>query len=624
MNNHEGQKLVPSLAQKLIIELFAGQTAQLQEIKTKVEEVHQERRGLPLTAKYSPVSSALRKLKESGVAENPQPGVWSIPIRTLDDFIKWTNKFNEGEYVFRGVPNAAFEIQASASLRPHVIEQMYIEKQHDEEKRNYNKYLYINKELITKSKQRGYDKKGGKEFNILDILAELQHYGAATCLIDFTCSAQIALWFACQPYQKSKDEHQDKKDKKKETEDSIKHVNGKVYAVKHVPPRSSGLPKCIEITPEFLEKDTEKKKDISYFLKEEKDAPLYYYQPKYQNHRIIAQQSVFLFGQYKFKADNECVIAADCKGKILNELHKSSGLTEDKLFPDFEGFATWVHSKDSPYTEPTPSALKARSRTVFDKSHATEIEFEKVIGDLSRAINKDDNDVEAYNLRGRAYTRLEDYDKALEDYNEAIRLNPDYAEAYFNRGILHRNQEEYNDAIIDFDKTISLQSDHAEAFYMRGRTKYNLRQYRGAEADFNQATDLDPNYGEAFFYRGISKYNFEQYEESLEHFNEAIRLKYENARAYLLRGVVKNRLGRYELAIDDFNKSINLDNTLIFSYHERAIAWYNLGRFPEAISDLEVALELANQQDNVEMCNEIIDLLDNIDSRTVGGSQNEE
>ena len=212
-----------------------------------------------------------------------------VQIRKLEDFINWTKQFQEGDFVFRGVPNAAFEIQASASLRPHVIEQMYIEKQHDEEKRNYNKYLYINKELITKSKQRGYDKKDGKEFNILDILAELQHYGAATCLIDFTCSAQIALWFACQPYQKSKDEHQDKK---KETEDSIKHVNGKVYAVKHVPPRSSGLPKCIEITPEFLEKDGEKKKDISYFLKEEKDAPLYYYQPKYQNHRIIAQQSV--------------------------------------------------------------------------------------------------------------------------------------------------------------------------------------------------------------------------------------------------------------------------------------------------------------------------------------------
>ena len=31
----------------------------------------------------------------------------------------------------------------------------------------------------------------------MELLAELQHYGAATCLIDFTNSALIALWFAC-------------------------------------------------------------------------------------------------------------------------------------------------------------------------------------------------------------------------------------------------------------------------------------------------------------------------------------------------------------------------------------------------------------------------------------------
>ena len=31
----------------------------------------------------------------------------------------------------------------------------------------------------------------------LELLADLQHYGAATCLIDFTQSPLTALWFAC-------------------------------------------------------------------------------------------------------------------------------------------------------------------------------------------------------------------------------------------------------------------------------------------------------------------------------------------------------------------------------------------------------------------------------------------
>ena len=137
MNISENKELVPGIAEQLILELFAGQTKELQVIKTKVEEIHKQRGGLPFTSKYHPVQIALTKLEKSGVVEDLQLGYWSIPIRKLEDFINWAKQFQEGDFVFRGVPNAAFEIQASASLRPHVIEQMYIEKQHDEEKGMY-------------------------------------------------------------------------------------------------------------------------------------------------------------------------------------------------------------------------------------------------------------------------------------------------------------------------------------------------------------------------------------------------------------------------------------------------------------------------------------------------------
>ena len=503
-------------------------------------------------------------------------------IKTLDEFISWANNFKEGEFVFRGVPNEAYKIQASAYRRP-------VESEMD-----FEKFLNINKDLIRAARQRGYDRKDGTEWSDLEILVELQHYGAATCLIDFSYSAQIALWFACRDFQK--------KDENGESQNINKPPHGKVSVIQMK--RS----KFTEITPDFMKKGAEK--TIDYFLKEPKDSPLYYLKPMFQNNRIISQQSVLLFGNYELDADDECIIEEGCKSKILTELERTSGYTEDRLFPDFEGFA-WVNREAAPYTELTPSALKEQGNRAFENE-----EYDAAIGDFSRAIDRDSNDVEAYNLRGRAYTRLEDFDNALADFAEAEKIDPDDAETYFNRGILHRNQEEYNDAIIDFDKTINLQSDHAEAFYFLGQAKYNLRQYRAAEADFAQATNLNPNYGEAFFHRGISKYNFQQYEESLEHFNEAIRLKYENARAYLLRGVVKNRLGRYNLAIDDFNlaidnfnRSINLDDTLILSYRERGIARYNLNQSSEARSDLEKALELAKQQENEEMIATINSLL---------------
>ena len=38
-------------------------------------------------------------------------------IETLSDFLEWASQFDDGTYVFRGVPNDEYEIQASAYRR---------------------------------------------------------------------------------------------------------------------------------------------------------------------------------------------------------------------------------------------------------------------------------------------------------------------------------------------------------------------------------------------------------------------------------------------------------------------------------------------------------------------------
>ena len=78
MNISENKKLVPSIAEQLILELFAGQTKELQVIKTKVEEIHKQRGGLPHTAQIHPVERALDNLKRDGKAEKPPLVYWKI------------------------------------------------------------------------------------------------------------------------------------------------------------------------------------------------------------------------------------------------------------------------------------------------------------------------------------------------------------------------------------------------------------------------------------------------------------------------------------------------------------------------------------------------------------------
>ena len=144
---YAGKPLTPSITQELIQELFAGQTVRKQEIIEKVDKVHREGNGLPSRAQFHhPVTLALSNMRRYGLVENPGFGVWfilptrqenegvnpvlseaaeedyittakEVCITTLSEFMEWTQQFAPGEYLFRGISNENYEIEASAYRR---------------------------------------------------------------------------------------------------------------------------------------------------------------------------------------------------------------------------------------------------------------------------------------------------------------------------------------------------------------------------------------------------------------------------------------------------------------------------------------------------------------------------
>ena len=80
------KSLTPRIAQHLIIELFAGQAVQKQEIMRIVDETHRERGGLPPRAKFNnPVTLALYNMRREGLVENPSQGYCFILSATQQD-----------------------------------------------------------------------------------------------------------------------------------------------------------------------------------------------------------------------------------------------------------------------------------------------------------------------------------------------------------------------------------------------------------------------------------------------------------------------------------------------------------------------------------------------------------
>ena len=360
-------------------------------------------------------------------------------IKTLSEFIEWAAQFNDGKYLFRGVPDDSYEIEASACRRLP-----------EGERDNPARLLKVNQELIKDARGRGHDQKNGQQLSDLELLAELQHFSAGTCLIDFSRNALVALWFACQ--QSSKGEK-----------------NGKVFAV-----RSDDPAKFKTVTPDLIEKD------IDHFFKLEElgKYPLYQWEPKLQNNRIISQHSVFVFGGVQVEAEVECVIIQSSKQTILKSLDKLSDITEASMYPDFDGFAR-LNAHDKPYIEPDAQGYLQRGVEAHQRGY-----LDDAIPYYAKIIELDPADTSivaaAYNNLGLVYEQKGNYEEAIKNFDRAIDLNPNDASAYGNRGTAYGQKGDYEEAIADYTQAIGLNPNDATAHYNRGITY-------GQKGDYEEA-----------------------------------------------------------------------------------------------------------------------------------------
>ena len=401
-------------------------------------------------------------------------------VKTLSSFIEWAAQFNDGQYLFRGVPNDAYEIQASAYRR------LPTDKRSDP-----TMLLKVNKDLIKDARFQGHGQKSGQRLSDLELLAELQHFRAATCLIDFTRSALVALWFACQP------------------NSTEKEANGKVFAVEH-----GDIVYLKPVTSDLIEKD------IDCFLtsSENNGYQLYQWEPRRQNNRIIAQHSVFVFGGAQIEADAECVILKNSKQDLLTFLTQLSNITETILFPDFDGFVR-LHAHDKPYIEAdvqddlqraldlllgqnVDAAIKYHDAAIEISPYNTEAHIGRGLlyrfkGDDAHAIGDDACAIEYYN-------------RAIKEFDIVIHLNPDYAMAYTHRGVAYCRKGDFVRAIVDSNRAIQLDPDNPQAYDNLDTVWLHLREWEEAKSDLTTVKNMGVDIIALFYLSYSSVEDFEQ------------------------------------------------------------------------------------------------------------------
>ena len=264
----------------------------------------QKKKSQSRFVKTAPSTFALR---DSGQEQN-HAIVDTKSISSVSEFIEWVDGLEGSIMYYRGLSNARWELEASGYRR--------IKNSSGGNTPTLRNFKADIGQLVKRAKFNRFDRQDGEKLSDLELLAELQHNGAATCLIDFTGNPLVALWFACRenPGQE-----------------------GKVLAMR-IDGDDTGA--FAEVTYEKLEYPIDK------FFSERK---LWRWEPGYNNNRIIAQNSVFVFGRGKieeqyYKAIN---INEEAKEEICSKLQEKYSIDELHLFRDFTGFSL-ANAPDKP------------------------------------------------------------------------------------------------------------------------------------------------------------------------------------------------------------------------------------------------------------------------------------
>ena len=101
--------------------------------------------------------------------------------------------------------------------------------------------------------------------------------------------------------------------------------------------------------------------------------------------------------------------------------------------------------------------------------HYKENRLKQAREELSRAIEIDPENAEAFFWRARTFIRMGQYNDAIGDLREVVDLNPGYSPAYDNLGWLFMRRNKYDESLRHLNKSIELKPDNGWAHYMRSR-----------------------------------------------------------------------------------------------------------------------------------------------------------
>ena len=185
-----------------------------------------------------------------------------------------------------------------------------------------------------------------------------------------------------------------------------------------------------------------------------------------------------------------------------------------------------------------------------------------------------------------------DFVRAVELISKAIELNPLDPNAYLNRGLAHAALKKHENSLKDFQQARMISPGHVEAFFNEGNALQELRRYPEAVAAYQQAIALAPQYAQAFNNLGNAQQELKQFDQALKSYEKAIAIAPDYAEAFFNCGTLFQSIKNYKTAIQCFDRCITLDPQAIEAYVNNGDNYDELVETKKAIECYEQALAI--------------------------------
>ena len=330
-------------------------------------------------------------------------------------------------------------------------------------------YIDYHRHLLDKADRIVPFGHGESNVPILERLAELQHFGIATGLLDFTWNPLNALWFAVS--------------ENRDSNGSVFILDDSILNTDYVNTKTGYQ----ELDTIFS--STISRKQFSYFLMEPKavgDAAT----------RIINQKSVFLIGRPIVNYDyvTRVDVRAGDKLSLLRELEKMD-ITNNSIYRDLHGLSK-TENHESAYTIPRTHRAYVR-RAIRESRNGN---FAVSLDSYNKAISLDPSETSLHYHRGNVNSIQMNYTEAISDYTYVIDNLKDikglfYAgiapQVYLNRGNVYSFLKNYAMAESDYKESIKIDPGSLDAEFNLGNLYFKTERFDLAVDSFHRVLETD-------------------------------------------------------------------------------------------------------------------------------------